>query len=556
MLTMRKKRTWIFVGIGLVVALCLIGFLVVRNGMTNMQTQIAGAGDVVTAFVGDLSSGTTATGQVSARRTAQLTLPTSGTVAEVTVQVGDRVEAGDTLLQLETTELERAVANAEQSLIIQEANLASLQAPSSAAEVASAEASVASAQAQLDDLLAGPTEAEITGAAADVEAAQADVAAASTRLNNAVNGAGDAEIQAAQIALNKAQVAATQAVEQHTTILATIAEGSIPADRLEDAEAAARANVLQTEAQLAAAQETLDNLLNGDPNTVATSQASLSVAVAQRNLAQAQYDLLLAPASASQIAAAEANLVQAQATLDRLLRAPATAQLTSAEVQVENARISLERARLNLNNAILVAPFAGIITAVNVQPGELASGILVEMMDSASLEVVLNVDEVDLSQISVGQETVVTLEAWPGEEIAGQVNTIAPVSANQAGSSLVTYPVYLSLGATDLPIRVGMTANAELELARRENTLLVPNGAIQVDRTNGTYSVILVQTNEQGLPLYETIPVTIGLRDSNNTEIITGLEEGDEVLIPDPTADDLFTPGQGPGGGGGGPFGG
>jgi len=552
---MRKKRTWIFVGIGLVVALCLIGFLVVRNGITNVQTQIAGAGDVVTAFVGDLSSGTTATGQVSARRTAQLTLPTSGTVAEVTVQVGDRVEAGDTLLQLDTTELERAVANAEQSLIIQEANLASLQAPPSSAEVASAEASVASAQAQLDDLLAGPTEAEITGAAADVDAAQADVAAASTRLNNAVSGAGDAEIQAAQIALNQAQVAATQAVEQHTTILATIAEGSIPADRLEDAEAAARANVLQTEAQLAAAQETLDNLLNGNPNTVATSQASLSVAVAQRNLAQAQYDLILAPASASQIASAEANLVQAQATLDRLLRAPATAQLTSAEVQVENARISLERARLNLNNAILVAPFAGIITAVHVQPGELASGILVEMIDSASLEVVLNVDEVDLSQITVGQETVVTLEAWPGEEISGQVNTIAPVSANQAGSSLVTYPVYLSLGATDLPIRVGMTANAELELARRENTLLVPNGAIQVDRSNGTYSVILVQTNEQGLPLYETIPVTIGLRDGNNTEIITGLEEGDEVLIPDPTADDLFAPGQGPGGGGG-PFGG
>ena len=232
---MRKKRTWIFVGIGLVVALCLIGFLVVRNGITNMQTQIDGAGDVVTAFVGDLSSGTTATGQVSARRTAQLTLPTSGTVSEVTVQVGDRVEAGDTLLQLDTTELERAVANAEQSLIIQEANLASLQAPPSAAEVASAEASVASAQAQLDDLLAGPTDAEITGAAADVDAAQADVAAASTRLNNTVNGAGEAEIQAAQIALNQAQVAATQAVEQHTTILATMAEGSIPADRLEDA---------------------------------------------------------------------------------------------------------------------------------------------------------------------------------------------------------------------------------------------------------------------------------------------------------------------------------
>lgn len=555
---MRKNRKWIFIGGGVVLlTLCLVGFLVVRNGFRNAQAQIAGTGEVVTAFVGDLSAGTTATGQVEARRTAQLTLAGSGTVADVAVQVGDMVAAGDVLLQLDTTDLERAVANAEQALIIQEANLVTLQAPPSAADVASAEASLASSQAQLDDLLAGPTEAEIAGASADVEAAQADVAAASTRLYNLSNGASEAELQAAQIALDQAQVAATQAVEQHTTILATIQEGDIPADRLEDAEAAARAGVLQTGAELAAAQETYNNLLNGDPNDIATAQASLAVAVAQRDLAQAQFNLMLAPASASQIASAEANVAQAQSTLDKLLRGPATTQLTSAEVQVENARISLERAQLNLANATLLAPFAGVITAVNVQPGELASGILVEMIDNTSLEVVLSVDEVDLSQISVGQETIVTLETWPDEEIAATVATIAPASANEAGSSLVTFPVYVSLGATELPIRVGMTANAELELARHENALLVPNGAIQVDRTRGTYSVVMVQTDEQGVTVYETVDVTIGLRDTDYTEITSGLQEGDQLLIPDPTADNPFQgPGNGGPGGGGGPFGG
>lgn len=223
---MRKNRKWLFIGGGVILlTLCLVGFLVVRNGMQNAQAQLAGTGEVVTAFVGDLSSGTTATGQVEARRTAQLTLASSGTVADVAVQVGDVVEAGDVLLQLDTTDLERAVANAEQSLIIQEANLVTLQAPASAADVASAEASVASAQAQLDDLLTGPGEAEIASGEADVRAAQADVAAASTRLNNLYNGVSDAETQAAQIALNQAQVAATQAAEQHSTILATIAGG-------------------------------------------------------------------------------------------------------------------------------------------------------------------------------------------------------------------------------------------------------------------------------------------------------------------------------------------
>ncbi|HRQ38818.1 MAG TPA: efflux RND transporter periplasmic adaptor subunit [Chloroflexota bacterium] len=552
---MRKKRMWILMGGGVILILCLAGFWLVRNGIGQAQAQIAGTGEVVTAFVGDLAAGTTATGQVNAGQSARLTLPSSGTVAEVLVQVGDEVQAGDTLLRLETAELERAVTNAEQALIIQEANLAALQEPATAVAIAAAEAAVASAQAQLDSLLAGPTEAEIASAAASVAAAQADVTAASTRLNNARNGAGAAEIQAAQIALDQAQVAATQATEQHTTILATIQDGNAPAGLLDDAELAARVNVLQANAQLAAAQETLNRLRTGNPNDVATAQASLSTAVAQRNLAQAQYDLLLAPASASQIASAEASLAQAQANLDKLRRGPTAAQRTAAEVQVENTRISLERARLNLENATLAAPFAGVITAVHVQPGELASGILVEMGDNRNLEVVLNVNEVDLRQIAVGQETLVTLETWPDNPMPGRVTAVAPTAASTVGSSLVNFPVTISLDETDLPIRVGMTANAALELARREDVLLVPNGAIQVDRSNGAYSVILVQTNAQGQPVYTTVPVTIGLRDGRYTEIMSGIQGGDQLLIPDPTAVNPFGPGGGNGSGGG-PFGG
>jgi HlyD family secretion protein len=548
------------IGVGVVLALCVAGGLYVRNQMSTVQAQFIGTGEVVTAFVDDLAAGTTATGEVSARQSAQLALPTSGTVAEVLVQVGDAVQTGDVLLRLETAALERAVTDAEQALIIQEANLAALQEPATAVSIAAAEASVASAQAQLDDLLAGPTEAELTAAAADVEAAQADVAAASTRLHNAQNGASTAEIQAAQLALQQAQTTATQATEQHTTILATIQDSHTPGgmlDMLNEAELAARVNVLQANGQLAAAQETLNNLLEGNPNDVASAQASLATAVAQRNLAQAQYDLLLAPASASQIASAEATLAQAQASLAQLRRGPTAAQLTAAEVQVENARINLERARLNLENATLLAPFAGVVTAVYVQPGEVANGILVEMTNHNDLEVVLSVNEVDLSQIELGQETTVTLESWPDTPISGRVQMIAPTAVNEASSSLVSFPVTISLDETDLPIRVGMTANAALELARRENVLLVPNGAIQVDRENGTYNVILVQTNEQGQTVNETVTVTIGLRDGRYTEVTSGIQEGDELLIPDPTATNPFTPGGGNGpGGGGGLFGG
>ena len=104
----------------------------------------------------------TASGQIEAQRTAALALSSAGEVAEVNVTIGDSVVAGQPLLKLNTVELERSVISAQQSLAIQEANLATLLAPASEADITAAEANVASAQASLQDLLDGPSEDEIT----------------------------------------------------------------------------------------------------------------------------------------------------------------------------------------------------------------------------------------------------------------------------------------------------------------------------------------------------------------------------------------------------------
>jgi multidrug efflux pump subunit AcrA (membrane-fusion protein) len=112
----------------------------------------------------------------------------------------------------------------------------------------------------------------------------------------------------------------------------------------------------------------------------------------------------------------------------------------------------------------------------------------------------------------------------------------------------VVYEVHLGLGDTSLPVLSGLTADANFITAEREDVLLVPNQAINVDRSNGTYSVILVKGD-----ITEEVPVTIGLRDGQNTQITSGLNPGDLVLIsnnlPVQSAD------RGPGGEGS-PFGG
>lgn len=555
----KKRNKWLWIGGGLLVIIILMAVVLPRiaplgAGQTSGAAQPPGTEpgteETVIVFIGDLASNATASGQVQAQRAAQLALAQSGTVVAVYVQVGDTVAAGAPLLKLDSADLERAVANAQQTLTIQEANLAALLAPATAADMTAALANVASAQAALDDLVAGPSDEEIAAAEADVRAANADVSSAAAQLSRLRAGADAAEIQAAQIQLDLAQTAATRAAEQHSTILVTEPGGFLSQEQLADLEFSARTQALQANANLAAAQEAYNRLLTGDNNSVATAQAQAALAAAQRDVAQANLDILLAGATTAQIAGAEATLAQAQANLAQLQRGPAPGQIVQMETAVSQAQIALQRAEYELANATLTAPFAGLVTAVHIHEDEQASGILVELVDPASLEVVLNVDEIDIGDITGGQEAMITLEAWPEQEITGAVTAIAP-AASAEGTAVVTYRVYLSLGAVDLPVLVGMTANASLLAERATDVLLAPNAAIQVDRSSGRYSVNRVVTDAAGSRSFEEVVVTIGLRDGRYTQITSGLQAGDELLVGSTTPRFQFG-----NGGGGGLFGG
>jgi HlyD family secretion protein len=551
----KKSKKWLWIGGVVLLLVLIIAVALPMLGQRALDAQMAAAdGEKATAFIGDLAANATASGQVQAQRQASLALPVSGVVQETFVAVGDRVAEGDSLVQLETADYERAILNAQQTLAIQEANLASLLSPPTAVALAAAEANVASAQANLADLLAGPSAEEIAAKEADLDAANAELAAANAQLANARSGASDAALQAAQIQLNIAQAAATEAAEQHSTVLVTEPNQWLSAEMLADMEFAARTQALQANATLAAAQESYNQLVNGDGSSVAAAQAQVALAAAQRDAAQASLDLLLAGSTTAQIAAAEATLAQAQSTLDQLVRGASNAQIVTAENAVAQARINLQRAENNLANTTLTAPFAGVVTAVNARQGEQASGVLVQLVDDASLEVVLEVDEVDIGNVSPGQTAVITFESWPNEEVTGEVAAIAP-EANSDSSAVVNFTVYLSIGETDLPVLTGMTANANLITQDLSDVLLVPNAAIQVDREQGRFTVNRVLLDENDVETFEEVEVTIGLRDGRYTQILSGINEGDELLIGNAVPVFQFGPG-GDGEGGGGPFGG
>ncbi len=532
------KHKWLWIAAGLVVVAAIVAAVFLWSPFSSAPQ--AEPGETVEAFIGDLADSATASGSVVAPRQARLALATGGRVETVYVEVGDVVESDDPLVQLEDDALQRAVARAEQNLAIQEANLESLLDGPSPADLAAAEAAVESARAQLNDLLAGPTDEEIAASEANVRAAQANLAAASRRLSETQAPADQAAIIQAQANLEDAREQAQSAEEAYIRTLEceTQSDGSVDCEpRNEEITRQAELNVVAANERLAAAQAELDVLTSADEDTVGVSQANVASMAAQRDAAQANLDLLLAGPTEAEIAAARATLADRTFSLASLHAGPTDAQIATAEAGVEQARIALERARNDLEKATLRAPYSGVVTAVHVDPGESASGVAVELEDAGQLEVVLDVDEVDVGELAVGQPAVITLEAWPEEEIESEVAAIAPAAngitdeAAALDSGIATFQVRLALGETERPVRVGMTANASLVTAQREDVLLVPNRAIIADRAAGRYYVNLVETGAGDQTTVRRVEVSIGLRDSQYTQITDGLEAGDRVRI-------------------------
>lgn len=499
--------------------------------------------ETVTAFRGDLSASTGATGKVVAVRAVEVAFTSSGTVTEIPVTVGDKVAVGDLLVQLDNAELSRVVSQAEQNVQSLTAALANLEKPPTPAELRAAETAVSAAQTRLDKLINGPTPDEIAAAEANIKAANANVWAVANRLNAAKEGAANADVLAAQMEVDTAQ---REFDDAHSAYIAfskcepndsgthdcTFDRNKQGSDDIYFGAAAAQAN-------LERAQAILSTLQNGNPHSIAVAQASVSVAAAQRDAAQARLDLLLAGATDAEIAAAEAELAQAQAQLIDLQDGPKPEQVAVAGAQLEQGKLSLAQAQHNLEQAALVAPFDGVVTAVHVHKGEEATGPAITLIDTDSILLALKVNEIDLRHINLGQTAEVHLEAWPDQQLTGTITLISPENQPQETSNAIVYVVHLQLDATDLQLRLGMTGNADLITAERKDALLLPNRAITTDIETGESFVNLVQSDADGETVTQ-IPITVGARSSQYSEILDGLQEGDEVRIiaaPPPTED-------------------
>jgi len=135
------------------------------------------------------------------------------------------------------------------------------------------------------------------------------------------------------------------------------------------------------------------------------------------------------------------------------------------------------------------------------------------------------IDEIDITMVQLGQEVNIILDALPKEEVKGEVTFISPTGTILAG--VVSYDTTISLENPVAELRDGMSATAEIIIERHDDVLIIPNRAIRGTLENPK---VLVLVDEQE----EEREITLGLTDGINTEVLSGLEEGEKVILPTP----------------------
>ena len=256
--------------------------------------------------------------------------------------------------------------------------------------------------------------------------------------------------------------------------------------------------------------------------------------------------------AAEALADAEADLARLEES--RELRATRDAEdLRAADLAIQDAETALEDARDDRAAATTTASFAGIVAEHAVQTGAtvVQDGALLTVVDDATLDLPVEIDETEIAQVAVGQAATLTLDALPDADVAGEVVGIAPVG--RIVSNIPVFEVTVAIDNADRTVRPGMTAEAEITTARYEATATVPLAALATPPDARDPQVRIVQRMTDG---GDPEPVRVRLVDSLGFDaIVTGdLAEGDR-LLPTATRDAAPT-GEGRSGPGGGMGGG
>jgi multidrug resistance efflux pump len=374
-------------------------------------------------------------------RFAELSLATSGIVAEVLVTEGDFVEAGQIIARLENERQVIAIAQAEAQVRSAQARIAELEAGSRTEEVAAAQAAVDIANASLAKLLEGSRPE-------DIAAAEAALAAAQAAYQEVLDGAEDEQLIQAEADLANAEAALRQAQAAYDEVRWRNDVAALP----QSAELERATNNYE------AARARYDLLAAG------ANESEISSARAQVEQAQATLDKALAPASESDIAAAEAEVRRAESQLALLQAGSRPETIAAAQADLTAAQTSLMQRQLELSDTELKAPFAGTIASLDLETGEQVGATMpvARLADLSEWRVETDdLTEINVVYVQVGDNVSISIDALPELELTGTVERIRPLGENKQGD--ITYTATIVPDSHDERLRWNMTASVIIE---------------------------------------------------------------------------------------------
>jgi HlyD family secretion protein len=541
---------------------------------------------------GVVLSTTSATGTLQAARALNVGFANAGVITEIDVKPGERVRRGQILGRMESTSAQQSLQQAEAALANAQALYQQTLTGETAQQRRQDALSVEQARQALTNALATQKHDATQSAASVLQATnvlRADQGQEKVDLyqqtkDRATYPSEDAAN--AEIANDKAQLAADQAKQQ---------SDSQHQYDLQARENADNNQLSADETSLAAAQAAHNNAavtqytnaVADDKDAIAADQAALnslsktlnadSYAIGQDNdkLSSDQSALTALQSDAAKIRSDEAKIASDRQSLtnaklsvaataardaqsvaaDRLSvtsavagvavkQAPPTAAaLASARANVVNAQVTVATAQKALADTVLRAPIAGTVATVNGTVGAAQAGGgnsavssssssssassgssgLVTLIGISGMQLVAGFAETDTAKLRVGQAATITVDALPTTELAAHVVAIDGTSTSSNG--VVTYDVTFALDRTEPGLKPGMTANVDVVVGEADNVIHVPTAAVTGSGSNA--SVTVLKKSKQ-----VRVPVVAGLQGDSSTAILSGLSEGQAVVLP------------------------
>ncbi|AMY12741.1 Macrolide-specific efflux protein MacA precursor [Luteitalea pratensis] len=292
----------------------------------------------------------------------------------------------------------------------------------------------------------------------------------------------------------------------------------------------ASANVQAADAALLAAKAQLEkNKFEAEGPDVEYAKRAAKRAedlAAQKLVAQSEFDTAQ---SAYELAMNRQKVAKGQLVV-------AQAKVSEAAAQVAQARANLERSEEQLRNATIRAPIAGMVLTRDIEIGSPVSSIL-NLGANATLVMTLGdikevfvrgkVDEADIGQVRYEQHARISVETFKDKKFDGRVTLISPMGAEK--DNVTTFEVKVSIDNPGNELKANMTANAEIILEERPNSLIVPEAAISYDAERKA-SVDLFDPNEP--TGRRKVQVKVGISNGTRAQLLEGVKKGDRVILP------------------------